>query len=217
MVWQLQSAFIDNWMETTGQVLHGAKYFPAIEHAGAQWAQVFRSGPNGGSESMQLMYLLSIAAAKKNIRIGNAYFVPGSLTTDALIEARKRGATVQIIVPGPEIDVKIVRRASRARWGELLQAGVEIYEYQPTMYHCKQLIIDDLWVSVGSANLDNRSFRMNDEANLNVLDPVFAQEQIGIFEDDLAHSRQVTLEQWTGRPAGEKLLESFTSMFGWLL
>jgi cardiolipin synthase len=214
---QLQSAFVDNWMETTGRVLHGEDYFPPLPDAGQQWAQVFKSGPQGGSESMELMFLLSIAAAEKNIRLGSAYFVPDDLTRQALIDARKRGVSVQIIVPGPRIDVKIVRRASRARWGELLNAGVEIDEYQPTMYHCKLMIVDDRWVSIGSANLDNLSFRTNDEANLNVLDPPFAAEQIRIFDEDLQHARRISYEEWRGRPFGEKLMESTATMFGWLM
>jgi cardiolipin synthase len=166
---------------------------------------------------MELMYLLSMAAAEKNIRLASAYFVPDSLTIKALLDARKRGVSVQIIVPGPKIDVKIVRRASRARWGEMLKAGVEIYEYQPTMYHCKLMIVDDRWVSIGSANLDNLSFRLNDEANLNILDPPFAAEQTRIFEDDLKHANKITYEQWQHRPFGEKFIESTATIFGWMM
>ena len=214
---QLQAAFIDNWMETTGHVLQGDDYFPAIDRAGEHLAQVFKSSPNEGSDSMELMYLLSIAAAKKNIRIGSSYFVPNALAVQTLAEASQRGAKVQIIVPGRLIDIKIVRHASRARWGDLLRAGVEIYEYQPTMYHCKQMIVDDLWVSIGSANLDNRSFRHNDEANLNVMDRAFAQEQIRVFDEDLQRSRRITLDEWNGRPALEKLSDFLATLLGGLM
>ena len=217
VVAQLQAAFIDNWMQATGRVLHGDDYFPPLEVAGEQWAQVFRSGPNGGSDSMQLMFLLSLAAARENIRLASAYFVPDRLTIEALIDARRRGVRVQIVVPGPHIDIKVVRRASRARWGDLLRAGVEIYEYQPTMYHCKQLVIDDLWVSIGSANVDNLSFRLNDEANLNVLDARFAQEQARVFDEDVAASKRITYRQWSRRPAGEKVYEGFATLFGWMM
>src|SRR5687768_10796820 len=106
VVAQLQAAFIDNWMQATGRVLHGDEYFPPLDDAGGQWAQVFRSGPNGGSDSMQLMFLLSLAAARENIRMGSAYFVPDKLTIEALVDARKRGVRVQIVVPGPHIDHK---------------------------------------------------------------------------------------------------------------
>jgi cardiolipin synthase len=204
-------------METTGDVLQGDEYFPQVKDSGKQAAQVFKSSSSGGSESMQLMYLLSIAAAEKNIRLSSAYFIPDTLTIHALLDARKRGVKVQIIVPGKHIDEKSVRRASRARWGEMLQNGVEIHEYQPTMYHTKLMIVDDRWVSIGSANLDNRSFRLNDEANLNVMDEQFAAEQIKLFEQDLGRSKPITFEQWRHRPEHEKFMESFFTMFGFFL
>ena len=114
---------------------------------------------------------------------------------------------IEVILPGPEIDAEVVRRASRARWGPLLRAGVRMHEYQPTMFHCKVMIVDDRWVSVGSTNFDDRSFRLNDETNLNVLDPVFAATQIAAFEQDKARSREITLQAWEHRPWKEKLWE----------
>jgi cardiolipin synthase len=117
-------------------------------------------------------------------------------------------------LPGPLIDNETVRRASRASWGPLLAAGVEIYEYQPTMFHVKLMIVDDLWVSIGSANLDNRSFKLNDEANLNVLDRKIASEQNRVFEVDLTRSKLITYEQWQARPWREKLLERMASLLG---
>jgi cardiolipin synthase len=217
VVSQLQSAFAENWMETTGEVLLGNDFFPKIANAGTQRAQVFKSSPRGGSESMELMYFLSIAAAKKNIRLATGYFVPEDLMTRSLIRARQRGVSVQIIVPGRTTDEKLVRFASRARWGELLKAGVQIYEYGPAMYHSKLMIVDDAWVSIGSANLDNRSFRLNDEANLNVLDAQFASEQIRIFEADLMKSDQITYEKWMTVPPTGKAADSFLTIFGWLM
>src|SRR5204863_721457 len=118
---QLQAAFVDNWMGTTGHVLHGDLYFPPLAPTGDQSAQVFKSSSRGGSESMELLYLLSLAAADKNIRLATAYFVPDKLTIQTLIEARQRGMSVQIILPGRHIDEKLVRPASRARWGDLLK------------------------------------------------------------------------------------------------
>ena len=192
---QLQAAFMENWIEITGHVLHGEAYFPPLAPVGEHTAQFFVSSPGGGGESMQLMYLLSIAAAKERLLVSASYFVPDEVEVRALADAARRGARVQVIVPGPDIDSEIVRRASRATWGELLRAGVEIYEYQPTMYHCKVMIVDGLWVSVGSTNFDARSFAVNDEANLNVLDAEFAREQERIFAEDLKRSRRITLEQ----------------------
>jgi cardiolipin synthase len=204
---QMQSAFMDNWVEVTGEVLHGEAYFPPIEKKGGHFAQVFTSSPGGGAESMQLMYLLSIAAAKHSIRMSASYFVPDDVSVNMFVEALQRGVKVQIILPGPHIDTEIVRRASRSTWGKLLRAGAEIYEYQPTMFHCKVMVVDELWTSVGSTNFDNRSFAVNDEANLNILDGAFARRQIDIFRQDLEQSRRITLEEWENRPWTEKLWE----------
>jgi cardiolipin synthase len=204
---QMQAAFMDNWMKTTGHVLHGEEYFPPEAKAGDALAQVFKSSPGEGSESVRLMYLLSIASARRNLRIAASYFVPDDLSLQTLVEARRRGVAIEVVLPGPHSDTKTTEKASRARWGDLLRAGVEIYEYQPTMYHCKVMIVDDVWVSVGSTNFDNRSFRLNDEANLNVFDHAFALEQIRAFEDDKARSKRVTLEAWLDRPWSEKAME----------
>ncbi len=158
------------------------------------------------------MYLLSIAAAARSIRLSNAYFVPDETSIEMLSAAQRRGVRVEIIVPGRHIDFSIVRRASRALWGPLLQAGVAIYEYQPTMYHTKVMIVDDQWVSVGSTNFDNRSFRLNDEANLNILDEEFARGQAVVFERDMARARRSTLDMWRDRPWSEKAREWLASL-----
>jgi cardiolipin synthase len=206
---QMQAAFLDNWMETQGQVLHGEKFFPeaAAERAGPHFAQMFMSSDDGGSESVRLMYLLSIAAATRSIRLANAYFVPDRLAVEMLVAARERGVEIDILVPGGHIDFKIVRRASRALWGPLLRAGIRIHEYTPTMLHQKIVVIDDCWVSVGSTNFDNRSFRLNDEANLNILDEEFAAAQAAIFDADLKRGRQITYEMWRRRPWRDKAKE----------
>jgi cardiolipin synthase len=162
---------------------------------------------------MQLMYLLSITAAERTIDLSAAYFVPDALTRKAILAALRRGVRVRIIVPGEYIDSQITKRASRANWGELLLAGAELYEFQPAMFHCKALIVDSLLVSVGSTNFDNRSFRLNDEANLNVYDADFAAQVEKVFEADLARSRKVTFEAWAGRPWREKFLEKLTLPF----
>jgi cardiolipin synthase len=207
VVAQLQAAFMDNWIESRGEVLDGPDYFPPLEPAGGHFAQAFRSSPGEGSASMRLMYLLAIASAARSIRIGNAYFVPDSLTVAMLVQARERGVDVEIVVPGPVLDAQIVRRASRAKWGPLLAAGVRIFEYQPTMYHTKVMVVDEVWSSVGSTNFDDRSFRLNDEANLNVLDAEFGREQARIFAADRERSREVTLAEWQRRPLRERVQE----------
>ena len=213
VVAQMQATFLDNWLKVTGKVLHGELYFPPIAPAGAQKAQMFSSSPSSGSESMQLMYHLAITAAERSIDLSVAYFVPDELTQKHLMDALARGVRVRFITPGEHTDTETVKAASRATWGPLLQAGAQIYEYQPTMYHCKVMIVDQLLVSVGSTNFDNRSFRLNDEANLNVYDAAFAKRQTEVFEDDLKRSRRVTYEEWLNRPLREKAHEKLT---GWL-
>jgi cardiolipin synthase len=214
VVAQMQAAFTDNWTKVSGVVLVGEDYFPPLKPAGGLLGQVFQSSPDGGSESMHLMYLLSIASAKASIDLAMAYFVPDGLTLDALVRALKRGVKVRIIMPGRRTDAALVRRASRGLWGPILQAGAEIYEYQPTMFHCKVLVVDRLWTSVGSTNFDTRSFRLNDEANLNIHDRDFALRQTADFEDDLKKSRRITYEEWTNRPRTEKLWEWFVGLIG---
>jgi cardiolipin synthase len=205
---EMQAAFGDNWIKTRAQVLFGSAYFPELTQVGHSRAQVFKSSPEEGSESVRLMYLLSIASATKSIRLQQAYFVPDDLAIETLITARKRGVKIEIIVPGPQTDSEIVKGASRSRWGALLDAGVLIYEFQPSLYHCKVLIVDDVWVSVGSTNFDNRSFRLNDEANLNIYDPVFAVEQASVFESDKSVSRLMTQVDFKSRSVIGKMFDS---------
>jgi cardiolipin synthase len=212
VVAQMQSVMLDNWSKTAGKVLHGREYFPTLEPRGDMPAQAFASSPTGGSESMLMMYLLAITAATRTIDIASAYFVPDDVTLKALIAAVKRGVRVRTITPGKHIDQTTVRRASHGLWGGLLQAGVEMHEYQPTMYHCKLMIVDGLMTSVGSTNFDMRSFRMNDEANLNVYDADFARRMTEVFEADLARSRQITFEEWQRRPLRTKLREKALSL-----
>ena len=141
-----------------------------------------------------------------------AYFVPDELSLQILVDALKRGVRVRLITPGPITDTETVRAASRKTWGPLLEAGAEIYEFQPTMYHCKVMIVDKIMVSVGSTNFDSRSFRLNDEANLNIYDGVVATKQTANFEDDLKRSRRVTYEEWKNRTMQEKAKDLLASM-----
>jgi cardiolipin synthase len=207
VVAQFQAAFNDNWIKTTGELLNGATYFPPLDRAGELDAHLFIASPAGGAESMHLMYLLGIAAAASTIDLAASYFVPDDLVIQAFLAARKRGVRVRILLPGPWIDSEVVRVASKATWGTLLEAGVEIYVYQPTMLHTKLLIIDNEMISVGSTNFDPRSFRLNDEANLNIYDRTFAQQMTGIFERDLKPTLRYTYEMWRRRPLREKLAE----------
>jgi cardiolipin synthase len=206
VVAELQSAFLDNWMRTNGSVLHGKEYFPVLASEGPYKAQTFKSSPKGGSESARLMYLLSLSSASKSVLMANAYFVPDKLAIDTFLDAAHRGVKIEIIVPGVHIDQQAVRRASRDKWPQLLEAGIRIWEYQPTMFHCKYAIVDGVWVSVGSSNFDARSFRLNAEANLNVLSAAFAAEQTRIFEQDKARSKEITVETLKHEPIWDKIL-----------
>ena len=211
VVAQMQAVFLDNWIKVTGAVLHGPDYFPELKPAGKGAAQMFSSSPEGGSESMQLMYLMAITASQKTIDLSSAYFLPDPLVMHTLLDAVKRGVKMRIIMPSHHTDSKIVRAASRSLWETLLGAGAELYEYQPTMYHCKVMIVDTHLVSVGSTNFDNRSFRLNDEANLNIYDPDFALAQTEIFRTDLSRSKRITLEAWRNRPWWERVFEQLAA------
>jgi cardiolipin synthase A/B len=209
VVAQFQAAFNDNWIKTTGEVLNGNAYFPPTQPAGEMDAHLFISSPAGGSESMHLMYLMAIAASEHSIDLQAAYFIPDELIAKALVAARHRGVRIRVIVPGKNTDSDAARFASKAGWGPLLLAGIEIHEYDPTMFHNKMLIVDGELVSVGSTNFDLRSFRLNDEASLNVYDRAFATRMTEVFESDLKSTRRYTYQTWRKRPLKEKLFEKF--------
>jgi cardiolipin synthase A/B len=207
VVAQMQAVFVDNWIKATGRVLHGAEYFPRLAPAGDMDAQMFGSSPVGGSVSMHLMVLLALGAARTSIDIENAYFVPDKLTVESLCSAARRGVRVRIVVPGRFTDARVGRWAAQGLYGALLEAGIQIYEYQPTMMHCKVLVIDGAWSSVGSANFDDRSFRLNDEANLNVFSEELARQQIQLIDEDIRQSRRMVLKKWRGRALGRRVNE----------
>lgn len=209
----MQAVFIDNWVKARAAVLHGEAYFPQLEAAGDCSAQITLSSARDGAESARLMYLLAIAAARRSCYIAHSYFVPDDLSVQTLVEARRRGVDVQVLVPGPHMDAKVTQLASKSRWGALLEAGVEIYEYQPTMFHCKAMIVDELWCTVGSTNFDNRSFRLNDEMNASIYDARFAKQQVEILHADRARAKRVTLEAWRNRPLGDRVKERLAGVF----
>ena len=196
VVAQLQATFMNNWLKVRGTIQHGHDYFPPLESTGPYLAQAIRSSTR--NENLDLMYLLAIASARKTLLIENAYFLPDDLIRQEMIAAAKRGVKVEIIVPGKHIDQKLVRAASKRHWPALLKAGIKIYEYAPTMVHVKLMIVDDTFVSVGSGNFDNRSIRLNDEANLDVLDRDFAAQQKRLFEADKRRSREARADATGG-------------------
>jgi len=209
---QLQGVFAANWLKTENEMLFGPKWFPPVAPQGDAVAQAFRSGPRDGREMARLVYLSAIAAAKTNIRIAQSYFVPDDLAKQALVDAVRRGVKVEIVTPST-IDAGAVRRASRWLWPELLHAGAAIYEYGPAMYHCKFMIVDDYFVTAGSVNFDERSFRINDEANINVLDRELAAQLTAQFERDKTQSRRVTPARLQRTPWYGRLYERCAALF----
>lgn len=212
VVAQMEAVFESDWIATTGDVLLGTDYYPALPHAGNIHAQMFASSPFTSSENLQMMFLQAIAGARSSIDLDAAYFVPGELVQEALLKALKRGVKIRIIVPGPHDPDQFVTDASQTEWEEMLSAGAHIYRFQPSMFHCKMMIVDRYLTMVGSANFDNRSLKINNEANINVYDAAFGQHMTDVFDGDLAHSREVSLAEWRNRPWTRKLTDWFWSL-----
>lgn len=205
----LTGAFAENWLEATGEVIAGEDDLPELEPVGDGAAmQVIRSTAGVGDTNLETLYFLAIAAARESIDLTSAYFAPRPAFLRALADAAERGVRVRLLVPGPNIDKDVVRWAGRATYGELLRAGVRIWEYRPTMLHAKTLVIDGVWSVVGSANFDNRSFQLNDEAVLAVQDRDFADALTEVLARDLEVSDEISLEEWGRRPARERVREA---------
>jgi cardiolipin synthase len=209
----LFGAFAENWLEATGQVLVGDGYLPDIEQIESGGPmQLVRSAAGVGDTNVEAVYYLAIAAAKRELDVTAAYFAPRPAFTHALADAAKRGVRVRILVPGPNIDKAPLRVAGRAAYDELVDAGAELYEYQPTMLHAKTLVVDGAWSSVGSVNFDNRSFQLHDEATLCVQSERFAGQLTEQFERDLEVSERIEPGRWNGRPRRQRALESVTKL-----
>ncbi|MEO6259482.1 MAG: cardiolipin synthase [Thermoanaerobaculia bacterium] len=207
VVAQMQFAFLDNWIKSRGELLTGLDYFPALEKKGGHLTQVIKSSPAEGSSTVKLMYIISIVSARKSIFISNAYFLPDRDTIRALEGAARRGVDVRVIVPGEFVDVPVARHASRWHYDMLLRRGIKIYEYKPTMMHAKTMVVDGLWTTIGSSNFDDRSFRLNDEVNVNIFDPGIATQMEAMFHEDLARSEEISLHQWFQRSWFDRLKE----------
>jgi cardiolipin synthase A/B len=207
VVEQLQGAFVENWLEATGVVLGGPDYFPRpLASKGQVSAQAVRSSPAGGSAAMYTMFLIAMGSAQRSIYITNPYFLPDGKMMDTVVQAAQRGVRVVLLLPGA-IDHALVRQASRGMLGRLLRANIEVYEYQPALLHAKTMVVDGRWATVGSTNLDPRSFGLNDEINLVVYDEAFAKRLERVFQDDLARSKQVTYAAWQDRSLLSRLME----------
>jgi cardiolipin synthase len=208
----LFGAFADNWLEATGEVLVGDGYLPELEQAsGGGPMMVVRSSAGVGDTNVEALYYLAIRAAQESLDLTAAYFVPRPAFTDALCEAADRGVRVRVLVPGPNIDKGPVRVAGRAAYDDLVECGVEVHEYLPTMLHAKTMVVDGGWSSVGSVNFDNRSFQLHDEATLCVVSDEFAGRLTEQFERDLECAERIEPGRWARRGplqrAGEAALK----------
>ena len=209
----LQGAFAENWLEATGEVLAGEDYLPDLEPVeGGATMQLVRSSATVGDTNAEALYYLAIASARREIELTAAYFVPRPAFTDALISAAERGVRVRILVPGPHIDKGFVRTAGRAAYEKLLDAGVELHEFQPTMLHAKSLSVDGSWSSVGTINFDNRSFQLHDEVTLCVWDEGFAGALGEAFENDLERSMKLEPGRWKRRGPVQRAAETATTV-----
>ncbi len=192
----LISAFCENWLESSGQILSGPRQFGFRSLPEGVESFVVSSTPRGGGTQARILFQALINSARSTIRITTPYFLPDRSARQALIEAiEKRGVTVQILTAGPRIDHSMIRRLSHRSVRRLLQAGAEIYEYEPAMIHAKLMTVDGLWNVVGSTNFDHRSFALNDEVNLAVLDRELAATIEGDFFDDLQQSHRLSLPE----------------------
>jgi cardiolipin synthase len=206
----IQGAFVENWLESSGEILEGPDYFPLQNiNPGNATALVVSSTPSSsmGSTRARVLFQILIAAAQKSIYITTPYFLPDRSMQKELVRASKRGVAIHVIVPGKHSDHTLTRSSGRSAYGDLLKAGANIYEYESSMIHAKVTIVDGMWSVVGSTNLDNRSFGINDEINLAVLNSQVAQRLIRDFEEDVSHSRRVTLDEWEKRSVFERMLE----------
>lgn len=208
VVHRLQAAFSENWIEETGEIPADEKFFPHVAPAGPTPAHVAYTSPTGSISSVQILYYLAIKAARREIIIQNPYLLPDSAAIEALEEAVDRGVDVKIMVPSDDAtDNAIVQHASHHHFGTLLKRGVKIWEYDKTLLHQKVIVIDGLWSSVGSTNFDDRSFQLNDEINVGLLDAQLAAQLRAAFAADLRHAKQRKFDEWQDRSLWHKAVD----------
>jgi cardiolipin synthase len=208
---RLQSVFSENWIEETGEVFAGDEYFPALEPRGNVEAHVAYSSPAGSVSSVELLHLVAIAAARKQVLIQNPYFLPDVEDIEVFAAAAARGVDIRIMLPGDEVtDSALVQHASHHRFGALLEKGIRIFEFRRTLNHQKVIVVDGIWASVGSTNFDDRSFELNDEISVGVVDEGIAAELIAAWDDDMKDTEEWTLEAWKKRSLWHRLVDFST-------
>jgi cardiolipin synthase len=195
----LQTGFVQNWLDTTGELVSGEEFFPPCDAAGTMAAQTILSTPEAGSSGVRVMYYLSIVSARRSVYITNPYFIPDDSGTEILVAAARRGVNVKIMLAGIHNDMRISRYSSIHLYGKFLEAGIEIYEYNRTMLHQKTMVVDGIWSTVGTANFDNRSFALDEESNVCVYDRRLAAQLEAIFMEDMKECERITLAAWRSR------------------
>jgi cardiolipin synthase len=207
----MAGAFAEHWLEATGEVLAGEGFLPDLDPVpGGVPVQAVRSNAGVGDTNAEAIYYLAIASARERLDLAAAYFVPRPAFVQALCEAARRGVEVRVVVPGSHIDKSFVRTAGRAAYDELLDCGVRIFEYMPTMFHVKTLSVDGQWTTVGTVNFDNRSFQLHDEITLGVWSREFARVLGESFDADVAHSEEIDPELWRRRSTRQRLSEGIS-------
>ena len=208
VVAHLQSAFGENWIEATGEVPAGEKFYPELSPRGTARAHAVWVSPTGSPSTVHLLHLLAIQAAHERIRIQNPYFLPDADLRKALLDAAKRGVDVRVMIPDSKVsDSPIVQHASHHRYGTLLKGGVRIFDYQRTLLHQKVMTVDGRWAAIGSTNFDPRSFELNDEATIGIYDEAVARELEETFDRDLQHAEERHAETWDRRAFGHKMID----------
>jgi cardiolipin synthase len=213
VVAQMQAVFCEDWTFTTGEILAGDVFFPKTTPTGSMESHAIKASKGDPSSLPKMLYFMAVQAAKESIHIQNAYFLPDKQIRSALIAAAQRGVDVKVMVPGTHTDVPPVRLASRHHYGPLLEGGVRIYEYQPSMMHSKTLVVDGIFSTIGSINLDVRSMSKNAEVSLSFYDRAFSATLEAMFQRDLQLCNEITYEAWKHRGFSARFLESFSWMF----
>ncbi len=207
-----QTGFAQNWLVTTGEILSGHDFFPVPQAVGNVQVQTIQSSPSGGAGAAGTMYLIAVQCARSYLYIASPYFVPDSRVINMLTDAARRGVAVKLMVAGQRNDTWWARQNSLRLYGKLLEAGVEIYEFQPTMLHQKTMVVDGAWATVGTANFDNRSFALNEETNVCFHDEALVEQLRRIFVADLARCQRVELSEWRRRGLWQQTKERLASL-----
>jgi cardiolipin synthase A/B len=214
IVGEIQACFIEHWVEETREVPTGPGVLPSLEPRGGISAHLTYVTPAGSHSDIELLHFLVIRAARKQILIQNPYFLPQKAEIDELARAAARGVDIRVMLPSSDVsDGPIVQHASHHYYGGMLKKGIRIFEYQKTLLHQKIMIVDHEWSLVGSANFDARSFELNDEVAMGIHDRDFAARLELIFERDLQHCKEATIETWRKRGVGHRMIDGVSYLF----